>query len=218
MFLARVFFALTVSLCTTLTTQAMSRQPVPMSVSYAVGAYRASPVIYKLTINGQVLSFSSVAASGASRVPPDNGRSIVAYFPRLPAPDDTRLDIKVEWTEIWSGQRYQAKALLNEEHYPWFEGKGLRLNMIFEDHGGFAIRIISEERWKDAVTMSSTTLPTLEDYPIAFETCAPRQKLPALSEAEISEQLSAIWGVDVERLEANRNRSLPPSRCVASED
>lgn len=217
MIFTRLFFALTVSLCMTFTTQAMSRQPLPMSVSYAVGAYRVSPVIYKLTINGQVLSFSSLAASGASRVPPNNGGTIVAYFPRLTAPNNTKLDIKVEWTEIWSGRQYRTETQLDEEHFPWFEG-GMRLNMIFEQNGGFAIRIISEERWKDAMAMSTTTLPTIADYPIAFETCAPQLKVPPLSEAEVLEQLSTIWGADMERLRANRNYPLPPARCVVSED
>lgn len=214
MFLLRLFFALTVSMSVAITTQAMSKQPLPMSISYAVGAYRASPVIYKLTINGQVLTFSSVAAFGASRVPPNDGGAIVAYFPRLPAPDNTRLDIKVEWTDIWSGHQYRTETQLDEEHYPWFEGVGLKLNMTFEQNGGFVIRIISKDRWKEVIDMTSSGPITLADYIVAFDTCAPRLDGPLLSEAGVREQLNQIWAADIERLRANRDSPLPSPRCA----
>ncbi|WP_065321332.1 hypothetical protein [Tritonibacter mobilis] len=212
MFFARVFFALTVSLCTTLTTQAMSRQPLPVTVSYAVGAHTGAPVIYTLTVNGSVLHPPGIASFGAARVPPVGSGAIVAYVPRLSAPNTTKIDIKVEWTEIWSGQRYQAETLLNTEQYPWFEDE-MRMNITFEQNGGLIIRLDSEELWEEIVERKSSGPLTLDDYIIAFDTCAPRLDGPSFSEAEVREQLNQIWAADIERLEANRDSPLPPARC-----
>lgn len=215
MFLARTFFALTVSLCMTFTTQAMSRQPLPVTISYAVGAHAGAPVIYTLTINGTVLHSPSIASFGATRVPPVGSGTIVAYVSRLPAPHTTKLDIKIEWTEIWSGQRYQAETLLNTEQYLWFEDE-MRMNITFEQNGGLIIRLDSEELWEEIVERKSSGPLTLGDYIIAFDTCAPRLDGPSFTEAEVREQLNQIWAADIERLEANRDSPLPSPRCAGS--
>ena len=217
MILARLICALTACMCLTVTAQAMSRQPSPIYVSYETGAYAASPVIYNLTINGRVLFSPSVVLSGAAKVPPGSGRSVSTSVPRLPRPNNTILEISVEWLEIWSGRQYAAQTRLDEANFPWFDS-GLRLKMIFEQNGGFMIRVISKERWEAAKAMTSPGLPIPADYPTVFETCAPHSDGPPLSGAEVEQLLSEIWAVDTERLQENRSRSLPAPRCAGPQD
>lgn len=214
MILVRLLCAITVCLGLTVTTRAMSGQPSPIYVSYETGAYAAAPVIYTLTINGRVLYSPKVAYSGAAEVPPVGSGGISTSVQRLPPPNDTILDIKVEWTEIWSGRQYAIENQLDEDLFPWFKGEGLNLNITFEQNGGFAIRVISQERWEDAMAMTSSGLPTLADYPIAFETCAPLLDRPSLGEAEVGQMLSEIWAVDMDWIQASRDRPLPAARCV----
>lgn len=216
--LGRLIVAIGVCACMAAATQAMSRQPSPLFVSYRTGAYAAAPVIYTLTINGRALFSPQVADFGAAEVPPVGSGTISTSVQRLPPPDDTILDIRLEWTEIWTGRQFAAQAQLDEDLYPWFDGDGVRLDITFGQNGGLQLRVISEERWKQAMAMTGSGLPTLADYPVAFETCAPPSTTPALNPAEVSKLLGTVFAVDAAALQARRDTPLPEARCAGKQE
>ena len=189
----------------------------PLGLAYRTGAHAAAPVIYKFTVNDRTLFSPAVADFGAATVPPVGSGTIATSVPRLAFPNDTILDIKLEWTEVWTGRQYAVQTQLDEENFPWFES-GLRLNMTFEQNGRFTIRILSEKRWKEAMALTSSGPLTLADYVVAFEACAPLLDGLPLSAADIEKILSEIWAVDMEWLQTSRNKPLPTARCAGSED